>query len=853
MSATFRLIAQVHLVISMAVVGGMYSAPAQADTHNWVAGSGAWGDGSNWSPVGPPSFGDSAFVSFSDGLARTVDFGATDALGLVTLHFDLTGALTRATTLSMNGGTLESQVERVGNFGRGIVNQSGGEHYVDTQLTLGYDTGSNGTYNLTNNAKLYTARTIVGNLGVGTVSILDTATFRAADLWINSQSSVVVNGGTLQFAAVDQPNRINFLSGTVHFEGTHNLGGSAAFNTLFVQNSLARVGNGKNLYVDYATVQIQKMDVDGGLFQTYQLSVNNYATDALRVINGGTVQSTYGYVGYGASGDPYVAGATLVRGLGSNWTTNVLTIGRDTLNSSPQQSTLDIDDGGLVDVNTTVFLERNGIINLSGGTLRLDSLQNFAEPLTSPIKGKFNFNSGTLKFIGNRQVGADQTMIKMVGVAPLISAGKEIVVEGTATLFSAVTVDGGTFTAGQIVNAQRLSLRSGRLNVTNQAVTVGSGGTFESLDVVQGLTFDAAQGITNYGLLTGDGTIGGQLVNAPGGELRAQIGRSLLLTGAGNSNSGQIKLLGGELEFSQDLTNDAGSFISGNGSLHVHGGLSNLGTMNFAGTANVSGPVTNAAGGKIISGGGGATIFYDDVVNNGEIRTSTNGFSVFFGNVSGGGNFTGTGTVNFEGDLSPGSSPATVSFAGNVTLGSDSVLKIELGGTLPGSQYDQLNVAGDLTLAGRLEVTLINGFTPAAGQTFDFLTGGNISGTFSALMLPSLPSLAWDTSQLTSGLLRLSSAGTLGDYDANGTVEAADYVVWRNNLGSSISLPNDDTPGVGQDDYTRWRVHFGQNDSGGSGFGVDAAVPEPLTALLTLPATVFWSWQRREQFSLRRP
>jgi hypothetical protein len=42
-----------------------------------------------------------------------------------------------------------------------------------------------------------------------------------------------------------------------------------------------------------------------------------------------------------------------------------------------------------------------------------------------------------------------------------------------------------------------------------------------------------------------------------------------------------------------------------------------------------------------------------------------------------------------------------------------------------------------------------------------------------------------------------------GDYNLDNVVDAADYVVWRKNLGSGTSLPNDDTDGVGQDDYTR--------------------------------------------------
>jgi hypothetical protein len=48
-----------------------------------------------------------------------------------------------------------------------------------------------------------------------------------------------------------------------------------------------------------------------------------------------------------------------------------------------------------------------------------------------------------------------------------------------------------------------------------------------------------------------------------------------------------------------------------------------------------------------------------------------------------------------------------------------------------------------------------------------------------------------------------------GDYNENGTVDAADYVLWRDRDGSDESLPNDDTPGVGPDDYARWRANFG--------------------------------------------
>jgi formylglycine-generating enzyme required for sulfatase activity len=73
-----------------------------------------------------------------------------------------------------------------------------------------------------------------------------------------------------------------------------------------------------------------------------------------------------------------------------------------------------------------------------------------------------------------------------------------------------------------------------------------------------------------------------------------------------------------------------------------------------------------------------------------------------------------------------------------------------------------------------------------------------------------------------------------GDYNDDGTVDAADYVVWRKHLGStSITLPNDSSPGsVLGVDYTVWRENFGEV-AGGSA----AAVPEP--AAIVLGSTCF--------------
>ena len=76
----------------------------------------------------------------------------------------------------------------------------------------------------------------------------------------------------------------------------------------------------------------------------------------------------------------------------------------------------------------------------------------------------------------------------------------------------------------------------------------------------------------------------------------------------------------------------------------------------------------------------------------------------------------------------------------------------------------------------------------------------------------------------------VNSAGVAGDYNGNGTVDAADYVVWRNG-GPLQNEVSGVTPGtVTAEDYDAWRARFGNVTGSGSG----AAVPEPASVVLLL-------------------
>ena len=75
-----------------------------------------------------------------------------------------------------------------------------------------------------------------------------------------------------------------------------------------------------------------------------------------------------------------------------------------------------------------------------------------------------------------------------------------------------------------------------------------------------------------------------------------------------------------------------------------------------------------------------------------------------------------------------------------------------------------------------------------------------------------------------------------GDYNNNGAVDAADYVLWRD----GGPLENDATPGVQPADYDVWRQNFGAGSGSGAALGA-GVVPEPGSlALLALGTALAW-------------
>jgi hypothetical protein len=252
------------------------------------------------------------------------------------------------------------------------------------------------------------------------------------------------------------------------------------------------------------------------------------------------------------------------------------------------------------------------------------------------------------------------------------------------------------------------------------------------------------------------------------------------------------------------------------GRLDVHGEMVIGGTSSAQGTLNISGGVLSTP--RLSKGDSSALNFTGGTLHADVVDSHL---------------------INNGGTLAPGNSIGVTHVTGDLTLNSG-VLEIEIGGSDVG-EYDRVEIDGLTTLGGTLKVSFVElntgAYVPQLNDAFGILAayGGDV-GAFDDFDLPALdPGLQW---ALVPGdvttFLTIVPAPPAGDYNNDGQVDAADYVVWRKGAGVSPT----------QDNYNLWRTNFGEPPGNGSGANANATIPEPATLVLLMLVTAGWCVRR---------
>jgi hypothetical protein len=432
--------------------------------------------------------------------------------------------------------------------------------------------------------------------------------------------------------------------------------------------------------------------------------------------------------------------------------------------------------------------------NMQGGTLRTTNngtvtgtgIIGYLSPtvVDNQAGGTINANSGSLVFSASSTVTNAGLMEATPG--------------GTLELQGTVTNTAGTVTAnGATVKLSGGSILGGTVSVINGG-TISGGGTLDAQSLTNQGTIVANSGqlllsspttVTNTGLITSTGSNTLKFQNAAvdntGGNITANGGTVLLDTSSSSPgvtiSGGAVNIQnGGTFTTTGSYTNSSDIFI-GNAPNDTHQNhvnvidkLVNHGSVTFsgandhlyAGTIVNNGTVTMTGMNMLLSTGGGDELDTVSFTNMGGVLVGKNellAVSAFFFQDSGtlevngslttegllinGGEVSGSGTItgsitNTAGTVSasdPGT-PDIVTINGNYTQGSGGTFEDFLGGASAGNGlnfYGRLVVNGQVSLSGTLDLMLVNGFAPTAGETFLLLTStGTLSGSFSNLVLP---------------------------------------------------------------------------------------------------------------------
>jgi T5SS/PEP-CTERM-associated repeat protein len=505
------------------------------------------------------------------------------------------------------------------------------------------------------------------------------------------------NGATVETASVTI-GRQQGSTGNVNLSGAGTL-----WHVQAIGLTVGRTGTGKFDISDNAHLLLDPGTVFAIGFDSG--SHGNMTLDG----NGSVIDATGALVSLGKSGGS-VGGLVLTNQAS-------LLLGQNTFIGDGGSGSLSVGSGSHVTLTGDLTRFRVGNQAGSAGSV---SVQGTGSSLT--VAGPMIVGVGGNGFLGVSQ-GGKVTLTNNLGLklGEVPGAHGTLLVDGAQTSLEVASFlavgDGGigqaTISGGGEINATGSKVNVGGPAASTGSITITGQDSSLSVETMFGMTVGGAG--TGSMIVADDAQV---LINH-GLEIAVRNGStgSLSISDAGTLLYASAIIFG-------DIPIPGHSVDGGAGTITVQNG-GRLRVQNAidirSSTANPSVTITN---GQIGLGTG-------DFGPAGSLRVSENG--VLIGNPKA---IRGQVIIGLGGRISPGNSPGVFTIDGSYEQEAGSTYSAEIGGTDPGS-YDQISVTGTATLGGTLSVHLVDGFTPAVGQTFRMVNASSLGGAFTSIVEPS--------------------------------------------------------------------------------------------------------------------
>ena len=370
----------------------------------------------------------------------------------------------------------------------------------------------------------------------------------------------------------------------------------------------------------------------------------------------------------------------------------------------------DIVNTGTVDLSgTNTYLGNTTIV--SGTTLKALSTGALSSTSAFIVTGILDLN-GFSNQIGSLAGTGMVTNGDTFGVVLTVGG------DNTSTTFSGVLKDGTDPLGLSKIGARRLTLTGDNTFIGGTTISLGG-----ALQIGNGPTSGSIVGdVTDKGTLafnrTNAVTFSGNISGA--GALNQSGTGTLILTGA-NTYTGGTTINGGTLQIGSgndtgsimgDVIDNAALVINRSGTFTIAGVLGGAGTLSQIGpgTLILTGTSTYTGGTAVTAG----TLQVDGALGNTAVNVQSGT------TLAGKGAIGGSVTIQDGGHLAAGPGAQTLS-VGNLFLNPGSILDYQLNTPVIGSGMNTLvNVAGDLTLAGVLNVTTGGGFGSGAYRLINY-------------------------------------------------------------------------------------------------------------------------------------